>query len=358
MKAAENIESDTLKTEREQLLMEAASYSLQNFVKKIEESKQTSYIPTGFNPLDTLLDGGIYPGLYIIGAISSLGKTTFCLQIADQIAQQGQNVLVFSLEMATNELIAKSVSRLTLLQDLRMYNLTSHAKTTRGILTGIRYSDYSDIEKQLIKSSITAYGNYAKNIYITEGTGNVGTDQIRDKVQKHIKLTGKVPVVIIDYLQIIAPTDMRATDKQNTDKAVLELKRLSRDYEIPVIGISSFNRDNYTSPVNLTSFKESGAIEYSSDVLMGLQYYGMDYQEGEAEKSREKRVRDLLRQNIEYGKNGKAQSIQVKILKNRNGSKGDALLSFYPMFNYFTDTDNQIGKNPNQSWNKSESNYR
>ena len=149
---------------------------------------------------------------------------------------------------------------------------------------------------------------------------------------------------------------MRATDKQNTDKAVLELKRLSRDYGIPVIGISSFNRDNYTAPVNLASFKESGAIEYSSDVLIGLQYSGMDYQEGEADKAREKRLRELMKSVIADGKNGKPQKIQVKILKNRNGSKGDTLLDFYPMFNYFIVPSGEGGNNG--SWSKSEGNYR
>ena len=52
---------------------------------------------------------------------------------------------------------------------------------------------------------------------------------------------------------------------------MMELKRLSRDYKLPLIGISSFNRDSYTEAVSMKSFKESGAIEYSSDVLMGLQ---------------------------------------------------------------------------------------
>lgn len=355
---AENIEAETLEAEREQLKREAAAYSLPDFIKKIEESKRAAFIPTGFAPLDSLLDGGLYAGLYVVGAISSLGKTTFCLQIADQIAQSGQDVLIFSLEMARNELIAKSVSRLTLIEDLRQNASTANAKTTRGILTGTRYAEYNKTEKQLIQTAVSAYGGYARNIYITEGIGDVGVEAIRDKVQKHIKLTGKAPVVVIDYLQIIAPADVRATDKQNTDKAVLELKRLSRDYAIPVIGISSFNRDNYTAPVNLASFKESGAIEYSSDVLIGLQYAGMDYQEGEADKSREKRLRELMKSVIADGAKGRPQKIQVKILKNRNGSKGDTLLEFYPMFNYFTAPSGNTEGESNGSWSKSESSYR
>lgn len=355
----EDAEAAALEAEREALKREAVAYTLPSFLKSIEESKRAAFIPTGFSNLDSLLDGGLYAGLYVVGAISSLGKTTFCLQIADQIAQSGQDVLIFSLEMARNELIAKSVSRLTLIEDMERNGSTAHAKTTRGILTGTRYADYTQTDRELIQYAISAYGKYAKNIYITEGIGNVGVDEIRDKVQKHIKLTGKAPVVVIDYLQIIAPADMRATDKQNTDKAVLELKRLSRDYGIPVIGISSFNRDNYTAPVNLASFKESGAIEYSSDVLLGLQYEGMDYQEGEADKAREKRIRELMRQAVEDGKAGKPQKIQVKVLKHRNGSKGDAYLDFYPMFNYFTDKTSGAGAAGERSggWSKSEGGY-
>lgn len=356
---AENIEAETLEAEREALKREAVAYSLQDFLKNIEESKRAAFIPTGFSPLDNILDGGLYAGLYVVGAISSLGKTTFCLQIADQIAAAGHDVLVFSLEMARNELIAKSISRLTLIRDLTENASTANAKTTRGVLTGTRYASYSQTERELIQRSIAAYGEYARNIYITEGIGNVGVEEIRDKVQKHIRLTGKAPVLVIDYLQIIAPADMRATDKQNTDKAVLELKRLSRDYSIPVIGISSFNRDNYTAPVNLASFKESGAIEYSSDVLIGLQYDGMDYREGEADKAREKRIRELMKEAVEAGKTGRPQKIQVKILKNRNGSKGDTLLDFYPMFNYFTPVTSGADAVDGSSgdWSKSESGY-
>lgn len=327
--------------EREKLQREAVIYSMDSFLADIRESASTPYIPTGFTQFDLLLDGGLYPGLYVVGAVSSLGKTTFVLQIADNIARAGHNVLIFSLEMARNELIAKSISRLTAIEDLKSQT-TSHAKTTRGIMTGTRYIDYSKEERELINNAIETYKGYAKNIYISEGVGNIGVEQIREKVEAHTRITGKAPIVIIDYLQILAPYSERMTDKQNTDKAVLELKRLSRDYKISIIGISSFNRDNYTAPVNLASFKESGAIEYSSDVLLALQYDGMDYEEGETEKNRDKRIRELIKGEQAKGRDGRPQKIQLKILKNRNGSKGDCLIKFYPMFNYFTEEDHTI----------------
>src|SRR5699024_976856 len=81
------------------------------FLERIDRSVNEPPIPTGFKQLDEILDGGIREGLHVLGAISSLGKTTLAMQIADQIAQYGEDVLIFSLETGTNELIAKSVSR-------------------------------------------------------------------------------------------------------------------------------------------------------------------------------------------------------------------------------------------------------
>lgn len=113
----------------------------------------------------------------------------------------------------------------------------------------------------------------------------------------------------------------------------MELKRISRDYETSIIGISSFNRDNYNAPVNMASFKESGAIEYSSDVLIGLQYKAMNELK---EDGKDKAKASEIFSNIaERAKNREAIEIQLKILKNRNGTKGTIDLDFFPMFNKF-----------------------
>lgn len=314
---------------------ESAAHALKGFLERIEKNRKAPFYSTGFTAVDEVLDGGLYAGLYVVGAISSLGKTTFCLQVADHAAQRGNDVLIFSLEMSKDELMAKSISRETCLADLEIHDTTEHAKSTRGVLLGAW--NHSAIEQTIAVKALQRYEKYARHLYITEGMGNIGVEQIREKVQEYVKAKGKAPIVLIDYLQILAPADPRATDKQNTDKAILELKRLSRDFGIPVIGISSFNRDNYTAPVNLASFKESGAIEYSSDVLIGLQYDGMDWESGETEKARNTRIRDLLADMTRRGKEGKSLKIQLKVLKNRNGSKGDCYLEFYPMFNYFKD---------------------
>lgn len=335
-------EEAKLKAEREDYLRKETAYGhLKGFLDGIEESVNTPVTPTGFELLDRdVLDGGLYEGLYCVGAITSLGKTTLALQIADQIASRtDRRILIFSLEMSRAELMSKSISRLTLSEAMRAGGDTKLAKTARGITAGDRYKGYTKQEVDIIQKAIETYGReYSQKITIYEGLGDIGVVKIREEVARVTRLFGEAPIVVVDYLQILAPYDkeyIRATDKQNTDKNVVELKRISRDYKTTIIGISSFNRDNYLQPVNLSSFKESGAIEYSSDVLIGLQYTGMDYQEGEAEKAREKRIRELRREQEAKGRQGEAQSIQLKVLKNRYGAKGDVILSFYPMFNYY-----------------------
>lgn len=297
---------------------------LQDFIGGIKEAANTAYIPTGFSELDKELDGGLYPGLYILGAISSLGKTTFLLQLADQIAAAGYDVLYFSLEMAASELISKSISRLTF---LHCDGNQGNAKTARGITTASRYESYSKDEKTLIDKAIGLYGEYAGNLYIYEGIGDIGVDRIKELVAEHRELTGRTPLIFIDYLQILAPYELRATDKQNTDKAVLELKRLSRDYKAVVVAISSFNRDSYTNEVNMAAFKESGAIEYGSDVLLAMQPQGMKpgYTKTE-QKANVKLVSECKRAEV--------RSVEVKVLKNRNGKTGGRVgFDYYSLFN-------------------------
>lgn len=335
--ALRSVDEAREKEERERLEQyqgKSASGAIDGFFDEIERSKSSPAIETGLRGLDSLLDGGLYPGLYIIGAITSLGKTTFTLQVADNIAAAGHDVLFFSLEMAQRELIAKSLSRLTFELSGRS---SSMGKTTLGILSGKRWSNYQESEIKLIAEAADRYRKTSgARIWFHEGVGNIGVEQIREAVEAHIRTTGRNPVVVIDYLQILAPADMRASDKQNTDKAVLELKRLSRDKGIPVFGISSLNRDNYLNPINNAAFKESGAIEYSSDVLIGLQFFGMDYQEGEADKAREKRIRELIKTQQNRGNQGGAEEIELKILKFRNGRKGTSLrLDYYPFFNFY-----------------------
>jgi len=307
------------------LLQSAAFYSEQ-FADGSRAFSVADAIPTGFNLLDHELGGGLFEGLYFIGAISSLGKTTFVIQMADQIAAAGHDVLFFSLEMSRDELVAKSLSRITFqMGDIaeaysaklkRSYIESSTGQTIRRILQGKAPS-------KIMAEAVEKYNQYAGNIYIKHGLGDISPEDVRAAVAEHERITGRRPVVFIDYLQILKPLNDRASDKQNTDQAVVCLKRISRDYKIPIVGISSFNRENYKNDADMTAFKESGAIEYSSDVLIVLQYLGMGQSifipTGKNNKDGTPQTRKIDF-DIEAATLKQPREVELKILKQRNGN--------------------------------------
>ena len=123
---------------------------------------------------------------------------------------------------------------------------------------------------------------------------------------------------------------------------------MSRDLDVPVIVVSSFNRESYTQPVSMASFKESGGIEYSCDVLIGLQYMGMDYDSdkdgdpeatgGKKKGNRYKRIMELIAKINENVKEGGPAPVQCKLLKNRNGARGQSVyFQFFPRYNLYTE---------------------
>lgn len=311
------IAEETLKNYKKEI---CAKDNLASFLNGIKESVNAPVIETGYKQLDLVLDGGLYDGLYILGAVTSLGKTTYALQMADNIAFTGKDVIIFSLEMARSELISKSISRLTMIESKRAGEILRLAKTNRQICDGKRYQFYKDPEMKVIDKAEDTYSKIAEHVYIHEGVGNIGTEQIRQAIGNHIAITGNKPVVFIDYLQIVSPADIKASDKQNMDKNILEMKRISRDYKIPVICVSSLNRDNYRKDMGVEALKESGSIEYSADCIMGLQLQGtgtsgFDYDIAKSESPRR---------------------MELKIMKQRNGISGRTIAyKYYPAFNCF-----------------------
>lgn len=303
----------------------ASSY-IGEFRNVVASRANTPPISTGFYGIDEALGGGLYEGLIAIGAVSSLGKTTLVQQIADNIAmgKSGRDVIYVSLEMSRLELMAKTISRLTYINTLNGECGADerNAKTTRGILDGSRYGKYSQQELDLIALSVRDYEEIARRMFIEEGMGNVGTKEIRELVKNHEEATGNKPVLVIDYLQLLAPADPRASDKQNMDRSIMELKRISRDFKIPVIVISSLNRMNYATETGISemAFKESGAIEYSVDVLIGLEFPNV------------KNMKD-----VREAKARTPREVDMVIIKNRNARIPQKPVQFRynPLFNHF-----------------------
>ena len=303
---------------------------LDTFNTLIKDQLLNRPLSTGIKALDDALEGGFYrKNLVILGAISSLGKTTLALQIADNVARGGNDVLIFSLEMSKEELIAKSLSRNTFLKAYDKH-YTALALTTREILTGKGTNDLIPNNDKIKDNYLEAYEDYknniASNIYITECNEDleININTINEKIKNHIAITNNKPLVVIDYLQIIQNKEKGLTDKQVIDKIVTNLKRIARDNDITILLISAFNRASYNQESNLSSFRDSSTIEYTSDVLISLQHEKLD---GVLE--------DTKKVNTTQEQQKDERALTLKVLKNRNGRITDVKdITFYAKYNY------------------------
>ena len=106
------------------------------------------------------------------------------------------------------------------------------------------------------------------------------------------------------------------------DDTIRALKGISTEFSLPIIVISSLNRDNYTTPLNLAAFKESGNIEYSADYLLGLQFsivHEFDPKSKPAENL------EILAQE----KNKPIRDVEITILKQRGGKSAGSVRFLY-----------------------------
>lgn len=294
-----------------------AEYLSRQFKSDIQSFKESGRLKSGFANLDAVTN--LYPGLYFIGAIPSLGKTTITHQMCEQIAEAGTPVLFFSLEQSTLELVSKSISRFIAKTD-----------AANGLSSlQVRRSDPSDPR---IESAIEGCMPYFDNITIIECSFRATIDDIVHTVQDYIAQHKKKPVVVIDYLQVIQPSpEMRMTAKETVDYHVKILKELQSDNQLTMIVISSLNRQNYMTAIDFESFKESGGIEYTADVVWGLQFQCIHEEIFSSTSKINKK-----RQRIKEAKREIPRKIELVCLKNRFGiSSYTCQFDYYANFDWF-----------------------
>lgn len=268
---------------------------------------------TGFTNLDEAA-GGLYGGLYILAAPSSLGKTTFALQLADQLAEHGHDSIFFSLEQSRLELVSKSIARKTAQND------PAKAVTSLAIRKGYLPAHVL----QAAQDYKTAVGD---RVSIIEGNFNCTISFIGDYIRQYTDRNRTRPVVFIDYLQLLQPAEdsKRQTTKEIVDSTVTTLKRLSRELDLTVIAISSVNRMNYLAPFDFESLKESGSIEFTADVVWGLQYAAVHDQifdkDGGVKGKREA---------MAAAKAANPRRIELVCKKNRYGRDYSCCFDYYP----------------------------
>ena len=289
------------------------------FAEDLARFNENKEKKTGYNIFDQK-SGGLHSGLYILGAVPSLGKTTYATQMADQLAENGNDVIFFSLEQSRLELVTKSIARRMAKKNI------STAKTSLQIR-----------EAQLNEEVFEAIEEHEKlvgdNLNIVEGNMNCDISFICDYIRRYVYSNNAKPIVFIDYLQLIQPaTDEKAFNtKIQIDNTLTTLKRLSRDLDLTIFCISSLNRANYLYPIDFTSFKETGGIEYTADCVLGLQLYCLN----EELFAKEKNIKEK-RERVKEEKSKNPRRIELVCLKNRYGiSSFSCFYKYNPQFDYF-----------------------
>lgn len=294
------------------------SYNVSNYLSNgsyeadIDYFKQYQYRKTGFSNIDKYLT--LYPGLAALGGSASLGKSTFAINLADNLVRLcGETVLYFALEQEPIELITKSIARM-------LYDADPNTTITNTDIKNGAKSEILDAIK-------TTYAEMIKGRFeIIRCNFTMTAEDIRDYVESYISKTGKKPVVFIDYLQLISPPEgFRGDTRAATDHVIKLFKTMQRDNELFVCLISNFNRNSYAVPVSYEAFKETGMIEFTCDYVWGLQlsvleddtFYSKEGKNGGEKETGIKAKRDAIFEAS--AKNPK--EVEFVSLKSRNGKQ-------------------------------------
>lgn len=292
--------------------------------------QKTPCVPTGIPALDDMLDGGLRTGLHVLAAASSLGKTTLATQMADAIAQAGTDVLYVTLEQSARDLVAKAVARLC-------FGQTGGAEciATREMSDAAGRASWPTQRTQAFEDAVQAYmASIAPKVEILEGVGRTSALDIAGYAACMAE-QGKKPVVFVDYLQLLS-SDATQDERLSISRSVSDLRQLARDLDTPVVCISAVRRDAYLMPVTLDAMKESGAIEYGADTVLGLQVAGVDM--GQA-AGPDRKARSEADRRSRAGRAAEQRDVELVVLKQRDGRVHGAdqaiRLTFIPQASVF-----------------------
>lgn len=301
--------------------------------REISELREGRIEHTGFKNFDEQT-GGLYAGLYVIAAGSSIGKTTFCIQLADQLATAGNDVLFFSMEQSRLEIVSKSLARRTAQE-----NIATAASSLQIRQWHFKRNDPDCKEERVLNAAEAYKKDIGERLSIIEGNFDCNCSLIGDKIRNYVKRTGTKPVIFVDYLQILQPEQDKngrtQTTKETIDNVITELKRISRELKLTVIVISSINRAAYYTDFSMESLKESGNVEFTADCIFGLQLQCMNDKifnsPPTADLGKKKKI-------IEAAKAESPRKLELKCVKNRYGIATFKLYyDYYPSHDLFTE---------------------
>lgn len=309
-------------------IMSAAEY-LQSgsYNADIDYMKQFAGRHMGLHPdIDKYLT--LYPGLAVIGGQASLGKTTFAVNMASKLLEQGEHVLYFVFEQTPAEIMTKSIAA-------HIYAKDDNTRITNNdIKNGNRCAEVTEAMAELAE--------YSNNYHLIECNFETTADEVIGTIGTYMQEhKGIKPIAIIDYLQLIAmPDNFKGTMRDHMDATLKQLKGYQKANGLFMVVISSFNRSSYLEPVSYDCFKETGMIEATCDYVFGLQlsiidteqYFVIDGARG-GKTSRPDWSKKEMQQAEQTQMPKRVQFVSLKTRGGKQLYKANFL--YYPQHDYF-----------------------
>ena len=264
-------------------------------IKKVEtlyhRKEMVTGVATGYRDLD-LLTAGFQPSdLLIVAGRPAMGKTAFALNVAANASlHQGVGVAVFSLEMATEQLVLR-----LLCSEARV----DHARLRTGHL---KESEFPEL--------VTAAGRLRDAPVYIDDTPALSVLEVRAKTRRLLRdKSSKLGLVVIDYLQLMRGHGDSPNREQEISEISRSLKALAKELTVPVVAISQLNRRveerSDKRPV-MADLRESGAIEQDADVIMFV------YRDDAYDPKKNPGLAEVI---VAKQRNGPVDTVQLTFLK-------------------------------------------
>jgi replicative DNA helicase len=261
------------------------------------EHANAGLVQSGFTGLDNKIGGFKAGDMVIIAARPSMGKTALVLNIAQNIAEAGKNVAIFSLEMSKEQLTDRLICATMGIDSWKLQ---------KWLLEDEEFARMGDALERLSRA----------NIYIDDSPmGNLM--EIKSKARR-LKLESGIDFLVIDYLQLMSGGNPMNRVQEISDIS-RGIKALARELQVPIIALSQLSRaveSRTTKEPILSDLRESGSIEQDADVVMMI--YREDYYD-------------------EFTENKGVTNIFIR--KNRNGPVGQVDLKFEKKYQKFYDVE-------------------
>lgn len=295
-----------------------------SFVDQFKKNKNAVKLITGMSYLDKCLGGGFVRGeLVELNGQSGMNKTTFFIQVLCSFAARKIPCFYFSLEMTGEQLFAKCISYLMhkIAVETVGPNHPEFSKYTVGYNWIMQGKDLNENQKKIYEKALDEYLELSEYIYFAEGTSSITVDDIVSQLEVYMLSHEEMPMVFVDYLQILAPHTIYrngmnvpafSTDKQAMDYNILTLKQIATgsrmerklrkdasELRTVVFVICANNRASYGTSATESSGRDTSTLEYSADIQLAVEPFRLKAantkENGQSiiEEEKAKSVRDL-----------------------------------------------------------------